>query len=387
MDAVLAGHGRTCITPPIGVQMMGYGARTEGARGIHDELFVNAVALRADRETVALVAYDLCFFDLAFAAQVKAAVEEATDLDAAHVVLNCSHTHAGPAVGQWHRQAADPHYEKAVVSRSVEAVRAALDDASEARLWAGDAPLDIGCNRRQMTPDGQVTIGVNPQGPRLPEVTVWRLSRADRPDVVLFSTPMHGTVLGGDNLLISSEWMGAAARCLEAPSPDLRSAFLQGCGADQNPYRENATFETVDRHGRAAAEAVTAALQDMRPLRAAPIRCLVRRVPLPLTGDESSACPLPLHVVRIGEALLIGLGCEPFVEYALFGRRLSPGSHTFVLGYTDGSVGYLPTADAYEAGGYETVANQYFPVGKPFVPRGEQLVREAMRAAVRDVTL
>jgi len=388
MGTFAAGHARECITPPPGTHMMGYAGRTDGCRGVHDDLFVNAVALRAEGETVALLAYDLCFLDLPLVRDIRSAVRDATGLDAARVLLNCSHTHAGPAVGEWAGQARHADYERLLVKQSAAVTFRAVEDARPSSFWVGAAPLDIGCNRRELRPDGTVTLGVNRAGARLPEATVWQFARAEAPDIILFSTPMHGTVLGGENLLISAEWSGAAARHFEERRPQARAVFLQGCGADQNPYRDRGGFDQMDEHGQAAAVAMEHALGTMRRLQPAPVRCLAKDVPVPLLGDERrpsgrwrSTWPLPLHAVRIGEAILAGLGCEPFVEYALFARRVSPAAETLLLGYTDGSVGYLPTADAYAAGGYEPMANQYFPVGRPFVPQSEEMVKAELRTA------
>lgn len=385
MATFRAGHGRVCITPPPGTKMMGYAHRTEGCRDVHDDLFVNAVALEAAEGKIALLAYDLCFFDLPLVAEIKAAVEAGTGLGPERVVLNTSHTHAGPRVGLWSGHDGDKAYERSMIGKSVSAVAAALEDAVESTFSVGAAPVDIGCNRREMTDEGKVILGVNPEGPRLAEMTVWRFSRSAGPDIVAFSTPMHGTTLGGDNLSITAEWMGAAVACLEEQLPGIRSVFLQGCGADQNPHRRQPGFDLLQQHGLTAVAAVREALSRMRELSPLPLGCRMRNVPLPLLDDESQTYPLPLHGVRIGDALLIGLGCEAFVEYALYGRKVSPAEETLVLGYTDGSVGYLPTADAYETGGYETEANRHFPVGSPFVPRCEQIVKEAMEEMLEEL--
>ncbi|MCK4283581.1 MAG: hypothetical protein KAX44_04620 [Candidatus Brocadiae bacterium] len=385
MAAFRVGHGRACITPPLGIKMMGYAHRTEGAQDIHDDLFVNAVALEANGQKVLLLAHDLCFFDLPLAAEIKSAIEDNTGLAPECVLLNTSHTHAGPRVGAWHDQEGDEQYERSIIAKSVAAAGTALAEATESAFLAGSAPVDIGCNRREMTPEGKVILGVNSDGQRLPEMTVWRFTRPDPPDIVVFSTAMHGTTLGGDNLSITAEWMGAAVRQLEAQIPDVRCVFLQGFGADQNPYRENTSLELVEQHGRTAAAAVMQALEGMRELNPTPLVCRMREVPLPLLDDESKTWPLPLHGIRIGDALLVGLGCEAFVEYAVHGRRVSPAEETLVLGYTDGSVGYLPTADAYKTGGYETVANRHFPVGSPFVPRSEQIVKDTVKEMLEEL--
>ena len=44
---------------------------------------------------------------------------------------------------------------------------------------------------------------------------------------------------------------------------------------------------------------------------------------------------------------------EMFVDYQLFLDDASPFDRTIALGYTNGCIGYVPTADAYPVGGYE----------------------------------
>jgi neutral ceramidase len=379
MTAFEVGHGRECITPPLGIKMVGYASRTEGAASVHDDLFVNAVVLKGGDETVAIVTFDLCLLSIDMAGAFKSAIEAATGLEPRQVLLNTSHTHAGPALGgDGTEPGIETEYRGTVTERALSAVREALQDAAPATFSAGRAHLDIGCNRRERMSDGRVWLGVNPEGPRLPEVTVWRFGRKGAPHIVLFSSPMHGTTLGEKNLSISAEWMGLAVAELERRRQKARFVFLQGCGADQNPYREEATFDLVAQHGRKAADAVEAALKRARRLRPLPLRSLVRQVPLPDKDDPSQSRLLPLHGVRVGGAVLAALGCEPFVEYARYGRSVSKAKQTLVLGYTDGNIGYLCTADAFDAGGYE-------PQVSRVAPESEALAKDALRSLLAEL--
>ena len=60
-----------------------------------------------------------------------------------------------------------------------------------------------------------------------------------------------------------------------------------------------------------------------------------------------------VQALRLGDVALVGVAGEPFVEIGLAVKGRSPISHTIFLGYTNGCLGYLPTAAAYEPGGYE----------------------------------
>lgn len=376
MADLMAGFGRETITPPAGVHMMGYASRTEPATGARDDLFASAVALSDGGTPVVIVALDVASLDRDEVDALKRRVEGLTSVPPERVLTNTSHTHAGPMVARRPGLTYETDYVEDMLDRAARAAATAVGDLGPAMLYVGSAPVDIGMNRRERTPEGEIILGVNPEGQRLAEVTVWLLVRAQARDVVLFSIPIHGTTLGAENLLFSSEWMGAAVRDLEAGDPDVAAVFLQGCAGDQNPYREQRSFVQVDAHGRAAAEAVRAAIASAREIEGTPLRNVVLDADLPLEDGETAPCAL--HGLRVGEAVLLGLGGEAFVEYALYAQQHAGAESIMVLGYTDGSVGYLPTQAAFAEGGYEVTANRYFAVGKPWAPRVERILKSAM---------
>ena len=84
METVSVGHGRECITPPLGIRMVGYASRTEGAADVHDDLFVNAVVIEHGDERVAMLTYDVCLLSLGQADEFKAAIQDATGLGHRH---------------------------------------------------------------------------------------------------------------------------------------------------------------------------------------------------------------------------------------------------------------------------------------------------------------
>lgn len=372
-EQLLVGHARRDVTPPVGTRMLGYASRTEPSRGVHDALYANAVALSDGAQRAAILALDVCWLDLPEVAALKGAVRERAGLTAERVLVNCSHTHAGPAVARMAGEPYDEGYFAELVRRSADAVESALEDLRPATLETSWAYVDIGTNRRERTEDGRIVLGLNPEGQTLGEATVWRFRRGAADDVVLWSVPVHGTVLGGDNLEISAEWMGDAVRKVEARYGGLRAVFLQGCCADQNPYRGERSFRQVDRIGSRAADAVVAALGAPHPAEPLPLRWVLRDMALPLAEGGTSPCPI--HGMRLGDAVMVGLGGEAFVEYALHARRRARARSILALGYTDGSVGYLPTAAAYDEGGYEPTSYRYFVLGKGWDPAVEAAVK------------
>lgn len=65
------------------------------------------------------------------------------------------------------------------------------------------------------------------------------------------------------------------------------------------------------------------------------------------------AYPYPIHAWRLGaDTLFIGMGAETVVDYALRFKR-EYGGGTWVLGYTDDMISYIPSRRVWEEGGYE----------------------------------
>ena len=80
-----------------------------------------------------------------------------------------------------------------------------------------------------------------------------------------------------------------------------------------------------------------------------------------------------VQALAVGDDLaMVGLPGEVFAELGLAVRERSPFRHTLVLGLANEAIGYVPTRQAYEEGGYEPTSSRLQPGG------GERLVDEAL---------
>jgi hypothetical protein len=70
-------------------------------------------------------------------------------------------------------------------------------------------------------------------------------------------------------------------------------------------------------------------------------------------GPNPPTVKFPLQVIRIGELAFVSMPFETMSETGLALRAESPYSHTFVLGYSNGMVSYLPTPQMSDEGGME----------------------------------
>ena len=96
------------------------------------------------------------------------------------------------------------------------------------------------------------------------------------------------------------------------------------------------------------------------------------------------------QAIRIGEIVLVGLGVEAFYETGEQIKNSSPWKNTFVLGYTNGTIMYLPRKEDYPEGGWKWPNTYALPDLLPQVycqpalwhPDSEQ---KAVQAALRAV--
>lgn len=94
--------------------------------------------------------------------------------------------------------------------------------------------------------------------------------------------------------------------------------------------------------------------------------------------DGKSAVEVDLQAIRIGDAVILGAPVEVFNELGAAVAARSPFAWTAVCGYSNGSAGYLPTADAFDGGGYEVEMASPFAraAGERFVDAAAALLHQ-----------
>jgi hypothetical protein len=89
--------------------------------------------------------------------------------------------------------------------------------------------------------------------------------------------------------------------------------------------------------------------------------------------DGINMVKLPIRFLKInGDVAIWSAPLELFNEISNEIRNRSPFPFTFYFGYTNGWLGYLPTAKAWEHGGYEV------ETVSPFTPSAETELKEAV---------
>jgi hypothetical protein len=365
-----------------------------------------SLALSDGDRALLLVALDLLYLPAGLVAEIRAAVAERTGVPPDAIHLLCSHTHYGPDLGR-DREApveAIAAYRDDLRRKVAGGAAAAWANRREARLALGAGESRIGINRRERRPDGQIVLGQNPAGPVDRELRLLRLDAADgAPLATLVCFACHPVSQAGRMTQLSADFPGRMRAAAEGftGSPVL---FIQGAAGNINPVQMEHSHEPPRRLGNILGAAVVQAYEESEPAAAEALGTIRADLSLPAmtfasveegrpavaaleaerqrlidsgassgslwwcehrlqraqamlesveSGRPQSPVPAEISAFRIGPLAAVTVPGELFTEIGMRIKAASPFPATVIAGYSNGSIGYVPTVEAYPEGGYE----------------------------------
>ena len=150
MPQLKFGTGRTVITPPLGLELCGYGPyRGRRATEIVQDLHCTALALSDGQNTYLWISNDLIWVDRSLVEATLRLVCSEHNLDPSHIVMTNTHTHSGPATmhtvawGEW-----DNDYTQTLPYLFAEAIGQALAHMTPGRIGFGRTEIpELSVNR------------------------------------------------------------------------------------------------------------------------------------------------------------------------------------------------------------------------------------------------
>jgi neutral ceramidase len=402
-----AGVARAVITPETSVWLAGYGTKRAPDGKLHD-LWIKALALEdGSGNRAVLITSDFQGVPKVMSDQVFEQVQKKYQLERSQIMFTFSHNHCGPRLGddlidyypvEPEQEQLVAEYTDLMIERTVKLVGDALAELAPAQLQIGNGHTTFAVNRRNNreadVPD-LIAKGVPLVGPVDHNVPVMTVTRPDgRLEAVLFGYACHPTTLSF--MTWCGDYPGFAQLEIEASYPGTTAMFVNTCGGDQNPLPRR-QVELCEKYGHMLAIAVeeglagtlktvssglktafdfvdlaylnvvsreelTALLQDSNSLKARWAKRLLAKLD---EGEQfSSDYSYPIHAWQLGsEVLMIGMGAETVVDYALR-FKAEFGEGTWVCGYADDMISYIPSRRVWEEGGYEGGSNLY-EYGRP----------------------
>ena len=416
-----AGFARLDVTPPLGSDLSGY-FYARATSGVLDNLYLNAVAIRNDTDTVVLMAIDYIGIKLNHIIKLRKLISEHTDVPSDHIFIASLHQHTSPCIAnedyKW-TPLKDDIFLDVLYRKFADAAVMAIDDLKDAVMSTAEREVDepISFVRRYFTKEGGVQT--NPSTSKYTllgrcaesdnTMRLVRFAREGANDIAIVNFSTHPDVISGSK--VSADWPGFTRRFVEESIENVSAIFFTGCQGDTNhidffkPKEER--IKNDDRYyhsqfmGKTVAKAVKDVWNDTKVSTNDAIfaenvtiynktnlegvdeydkykawyddyeagkldynphiteLAYARRIIELRTSPVFN--PIPLTVVGIGDASFIGFGGEPFTAYGEAARNIAPEKFVVCSVCTNGYEGYFPTEEAFSQGGYEARSSSFSP--------------------------
>jgi neutral ceramidase len=430
------GFGVADITPEVGGNIPG-GFLPLKSTGVRDQLQAVACVVLNKNTPVVLVGVDALFLPRDVSDPARRRILKATKMPGDNVLIGASHTHSGgPLVPVFAGAEADPSYHAKVADGIAGAVTSAWNSLHTAQIGIGTGhEAGVSFNRRFLMRDGREITHpgkpgtphhadiVAPAGPIDPDVGVLavRSPGANGKVVgVVVHFACHNTVIGGT--LYSADYVAYIRKHLKAHYGDATPVcFLLGpCGditqVDNLSTGRDFGAEHADMMGGKLAGEVIRTINRMSWLDDAATGAVTETTPLPMRSDpdpererppfglgsdsspqvaeiyarerqrvaeERSRTPrvsAEVQALRIGPLGIATNGSEYFCEFGLRIKKASRHATTWVVSLANDYIGYVPTPQAFAAGGYEPRTARS---SKLAPEAGQMLVEAALRMLSR----
>ncbi len=425
-----AGAAAVKITPDKLMWMSGYGARDKPAEGTLIDLWAKALVLEdPDGRRVALVTMDLVGIARDLSDAARADITKKYKLPRECICLAVSHTHTGPVVGRNlapmyllddTQQRLVDDYAAALRTKLVDVVGAAIERLAPANLSRGNGHVTFAVNRRnnkeadvpKLRELGQLKGPVDHDAPVL-----CVRDKQGAVKAVMFGYACHATVLAFYQW--SSDYPGFAQLAIEKAHPGAVALFWAGCGADQNPLPRR-TVELAEKYGQQMARGVEDVLAEpMMPI-TGKLSAAYAEVDLPLAdlptrdklvedatnkdrfvaarakyllrqikekGSLAGSYPYPVQAWQLGRDLtFVALGGEVVVDYSLRLKKELGADATWVAGYANDVMAYIPSLRVLKEGGYEGGgAMVYYGLPTVWGPKVEDVIVAVVHEQVKKV--
>lgn len=388
------------ITPSDSQHLLGFDERK--SESVNDSLFHRIVALDDGLKQFFIVSTDLCLFSPSEYDKVAARLQKEHQIDPIDIWWTVTHTHSAPEVGvpgiygtylgDRIQHEVDTVYTAMVEQKLIDGILEARKNLEPASLGVGWGFSRANINRRLLDSNGQASLRPDPNGPVDHRIGLIRIDKESGVPLALISNyAIHGTVLSGDNLQISGDVQGVVSNYVEKEI-GVPLLFINGAAGDVTPihrWTNNPQEGFLEKFHALLGDKIIEANQRLCyttnkiKLRSGALTVETPRKPglgwpsdldaYTSTKDKIKMVRLPVRFLTINDDIAIwGAPLELFNTIATEVREDSPFQNTFFFGYTNGWLGYLPTASAWPHGGYEVNAVS------PFTPVAEKELKEAV---------
>jgi len=371
---------RQKITPPVGTHLAGYGVNII-SDGIHDDLFISGLSLDDGKTRAILLSYDLLGIDADMVQRIRKECAVSAGIQPNQIILTCTHTHSGPHTRSLATRLRDDEYTEKLVEYSIKAVDNAFAGMLPVEAYHYSVECNENVNRRVMTPDNkchnlpyQKHLLPLANGITDPEMGMIYFIHAQEgtPVATLVNYAAHPLTCqseGASSLKISSDYPGVLRRIVEQEIGGL-CIFTTGACGDLHPKGFETGFGRTEEMGMSMARKVIDSFSDARRNKSYMLTdtdieirsrylemqfresgCIEERLPSYVGRDSDS---FEFQLLCLGDICFVGVPGELLTEPGLEIKWNSPFRKTFILYNSTAYLSYIPHANAYFSGGYES---------------------------------
>ena len=398
----MAGVAKVDITPAEPVPLAGYSG-TRISKRVDHPIWIKALVLRDDSgASSVIVTSDLVGLSIKMVDRIAASAMAKHGIPRERLILNYSHNHSCPVTEDvlWlyydftpDEAAARDRYTELLYSQYEEVIGKAIANLQSAEIHFEQGLAGFAVNRRRARPDGRKLGGQVDH-----DVPVLAVRSGEEVKAIVFGYSCHTTALSG--LSINGDYAGFAQIELEKSYPGSVALFVQNCGGDANPLprirgseRDQQAIELARMYGHILAEAVRQVIAEKMipidgPIRAVmgetelflqpglPVEELRRRLPevsgitrreyehfirqYQADGELPDRVQYPIQVWRFGTSFTwIALTGETVVDYSLKFKSTYGWNNTWVCGYNNDLLSYVPSLRVLKEGSYEGTTGMF----------------------------
>jgi len=378
--AFKAGISTVAITPIAHkdvVDTLHGGPKTVG--NISDPLYAKTLILSDGHSRIAMINLDLMYIPPAVFSELLKDLREKNTFD--QIFLSITHSHSG-YVG-------NNDYD-ALKEKLMAGIKTANANLQAVKIGAGEGSLDEAYNRIIRHSDsGAEMLWSNPDRkknrPVDQSVGVINIKKENGQTLInLVNYNAHPVItMDLHNPVISADYPGQLANSLKQHGEGDTMFFL-GAAGDVNPYDADIkpTTLALERSKQLGERLATEVIKNINTIKdyqthgRFSVNNLTYSLPV-IKKTDMETVPAEINTLLLTQDIaLASFSGEFFNQFGATVKEQSPAKHTFFLGYTNGSLGYIPTNEAIKFGGYGAESkDMWFQAGT-----GEKQINDAMQS-------
>ncbi len=392
---MLAGFGKSNLTPDLGIELTGYGYYLERkALSVRDELFARAVAIENENTRLMLISHDVLGINRHIVNDVVDALAP-LGYGRENIIFVSVHTHTGPSL-IYHEGCGEVDYDY-VAAFSEKVIKACTDAIADLKpvtgMRSGAEKLSspVAYNRTlQNGPVDDIVRGV-------------LIERENAKPLALVSYACHGVSLGRATC-ISADFSGEIHKALEEKG--MLSIYLNGVCGDIDPI-EPGEEQTHEENLLYIAETITEAFLrnltpcephvnagrlsetlSLLPLTREEVRKTAAHAASKYPSEDEPACQvariweremlekdeipsredITCGYGKVGDMGIVALPFEAFTKTGILIREAIGSEKVMVLGCAEELLGYLPVREDIEQEAYAALESAFLYKRVPPAP-------------------